>query len=509
MFVLLQVDYLLKDVLEVLSLVRSTKNNFAPINRIPGAILSLIPRYWERLDPDFDKSLVALTHVCRAWRALFTAYPSLWNRLDLMDVSKTSAYIKRSRSLPLEVVICESKYKPYLEGAFLSAVPDFRRLQSFTFIGIPDLLRDISKHQTPTTPLLKELTIDVTEDPAPTIGKRFFSGDLSSLRVLQLTRVITRLPWNHLPNLTTFKLSHVPDGGITVVQLLNFFESAPHLRDVTLNRSIPAKSNALSGRVVYLSHLKNLTIAGEAVHSTLLNHLSIPEGALLVMDFDFNSDESPLPHYLPKTTRNLKNLFRITTVNLHFNETMKFVRLDGPSGGLYLSGHRKDWAKATPSPDLDPRILLSLNYFSLHMTRRLAIMKYEPPTQTEVNESSYRFLLRMPELRALTLTQCNNLPFILALDPAYNQSDLVLCSKLEELTLYVEDRNAFHIPELASMAKQRASKGAKLRSIAIVGLDQLVSGKEVFKLRDHVGHVEYRFEEVPPKWDSVPEGESG
>jgi len=265
--------------------------------------------------------------------------------------------------------------------------------------------------------------------PLP-LARVFFSEDLSSLRVLKLTRVVTHLPWNHLPNLTTFKLSYVPDGGVTVAQLLNFFESAPHLGDILLNNSIPATSNALSGRVVYLSRLKTLTISSDAVHSTLLNHLSIPEGALLALDFDFCGDESPLPRYLPKTTKNLKNLFRITTVNLHFNETMKFVRLNGPSGGLYVSGHRKDWAKVTPSPDLDPRIFLSLIYFSLHITRRLAIMKYEPPRSTSIAESPHKLLLRTPELRALALTQCNNLPFILALDPAYNSSDLILCPKL-------------------------------------------------------------------------------
>ena len=260
--------------------------------------------------------------------------------------------------------------------------------------------------------------------------------------------------------------------------------------------------------MIYLSNLRMLTISADAVRSTLLNHLFIPKGAWLIMDFDFSGDESPLPLYLPKTTRNLKNLSHITTVNLHFNETMKFARLIGPSGMLYVSGHRKNWAKATPI-DLDPRILRSLNYFSFHTTRRLAIMKYEPPTLTEINQSSYEFLLRMPELRALTLTQCNNLPFVFALNPAHNPSNTTLCPALEELTLYVKDRNAFHIPELVSMAKQRASRGVKLRLIAIVGLGELLSGKEVFKLRDHVAHVEYRFEEVPPKWDSVPEVESG
>ena len=58
------------------------------------------------------------------------------------------------------------------------------------------------------------------------------------------------------------------------------------------------------------------------------------------------------------------------------------------------------------------------------------------------------------------------------------------------------------------MAKERASKGVKLRSITVVGLGELMPGKEVFKLREHVTHVEYRFEEKPPGWESVPEDES-
>ena len=37
-----------------------------------------------------------------------------------------------------------------------------------------------------------------------------------------------------------------------------------------------------------------------------------------------------------------------------------------------------------------------------------------------------------------------------------------------------------------------------------VGLDELVPGKEVFKLREHVARVEYRVDDVPPHWDVLP-----
>ena len=54
------------------------------------------------------------------------------------------------------------------------------------------------------------------------------------------------------------------------------------------------------------------------------------------------------------------------------------------------------------------------------------------------------------------------------------------------------------------MAEERASRDAKLSSITIVGLDELVPGTEVFQLREHVGHVEYRVDDALPDWDTIP-----
>ena len=51
----------------------------------------------------------------------------------------------------------------------------------------------------------------------------------------------------------------------------------------------------------------------------------------------------------------------------------------------------------------------------------------------------------MEDLRILTLTQCNNLPFILALSPDRNPSKCALWFKLEELILYVEELELFNI----------------------------------------------------------------
>ncbi|KAF9647955.1 hypothetical protein BDM02DRAFT_3068589, partial [Thelephora ganbajun] len=78
--------------------VRSIKN-FAPINRIPPEVFSLVPGYWDK--HDMDKNLATLTHVCRGWREVLIGNSSLWTRLNSMNADKTRVYIKRSKSMPL------------------------------------------------------------------------------------------------------------------------------------------------------------------------------------------------------------------------------------------------------------------------------------------------------------------------------------------------------------------------------------------------------------------------
>ncbi|KAF9780875.1 hypothetical protein BJ322DRAFT_981571, partial [Thelephora terrestris] len=82
-----------------LSKIRSMKNTFAPINKVPPDVLTLIPDYLE--DGERDRHLIKLTHVSRGWREIFTSCPSLWTRLDCTNVDKTHVYIERSSSSPL------------------------------------------------------------------------------------------------------------------------------------------------------------------------------------------------------------------------------------------------------------------------------------------------------------------------------------------------------------------------------------------------------------------------
>ena len=504
----LQVDVLERDVLEVLSLVRSMKNNFAPVNWIPGAVLSLIPHYWERQYMDTDKDIIALTHVCRAWRELFTSHPSLWTRLDFTNVDKTHAYIERSRWLPLEVTICKTKAEFSLEEALLLAIPHIARFKSLTIIGASDSLQNLTKHLNSPAPFLKELIIDFNGFPAPFFDENLLNGDLTSLHTLSLGGVITSLPWRGMWNLTTFTFRRAPQiRNITMMQLLLFLKNAPRLRDIILHDGSTPIFPEASLPIVSLPDLKNLTIFGSPSH-VLLSHLSIPDGALLFLEFDFHGDISPLPHHLPKTTENLKNLFRVTAVNLCFDVQTKFVRLAGPSGQLWMRCHWENDTNASPLA-LDRRILRSLDYFHFHMTWSLTITKYDDVVPEVIEKASpYQVLLCMKDLHTLTLIRCSYSSFVSALNPDRNCSKIILCPGLKELVLYVDKQIVSDISRLMDMTRERALRGAKLRSITIVGVGEILPGREVFQLKEHVEHVEYRVEENPPSWDSIPSGKS-
>ena len=489
----------------MLSLVRSVKNSFAPVNRIPPEILSLTPDYYEYDEDDVDednvdKDLITLTHVCRSWRDVFISRPSLWTRLDFTNVDKTRTYIHRSKSSPLEINLDQHQENPYLDDAVLLVIPHIRRLKSLTIYAevIPDVIKHFSCH----APLLEKLDVDLTDFHTPTFDYPLFKGDLSSLRELSLRGYITLKPWNNLANLTTFKLDPYWPGQCSITLLLNLFECTPLLHTIGLEDPIPMSSDAPAERIVPLPHLKTLSITSCPPHSILLNHLCIPVGASLILVFSLRGETSLLQEYLQETSANFKNLSHITAINLHFDVTEKYVRLSGQSGELRVSARVEEAIYAWTR---DRRILLSLSPRILSTAQRLAVSKYDHPKPPGIEECPvFQTLSAMTNLHTLVLTECDNLPFILALNPDKNSSKLVLCPNLEELVLYVESQDRFRIKYLLGMTKERASRGVKLSSITIVGLEELAPAEGMFGLREHVTRVDYRVDDAPPDWDELP-----
>ena len=442
------------------------KNTFALVNKTPPEILSLVPTYLEEIYK--DETLITLTHVCRSWRAVFTSRPSLWARLDCTNTDKTRVYIERSKSFPLELClgpVDDLSYDAYYcEEAFLLAVPHIPRLKTLSIAGTPDqILPILVEHFSCPVPILNYLDITFECDQAQTLPEELFNRDLSTLRELCLAGVITSLPWRGLLNLTTFILCRVPAERILLTQLLDFFESAPHLRHIHLQDSIPNSSDAPAERVVSLPHLKYLSSDAQLPHSILLNHLSIPVGASLRLRFASSGEEFPVPSHLPKSLENLNNLSHITAANLCFGSGRLFMRLHGPSGELYIYGN---WPGRKGQSPGAARLMRFLDQFDTPRTRRLAVAMFcSQPRDLDkiVTWPGYKTLHRMNGLQTLILAQCENLPFIRTLNPSKNPSESVICPELEEIVLYLKSPDQFHIDELLKMAGERASKGQNSR----------------------------------------------
>ena len=431
---------------------------------------------------------------------------SLWTHLDCTNVRKTKVYIERSKSSPLEICLRNPLYR---DQAFTLAVKHIGRLGALSISGSPtEVFFVLVKHFSRPFPLLNALNITLTHTQAPIPPGSLFGGDLSSLRELSLTGVTMPLPWRRLSNLTTFNFCHVPKEKVLMTQLLDFFESAPRLRHIQLHDSIPRYSNAPAERLVPLRRLKDLSVIAQLPHSILLNHLSIPVGALLRLEFTFRG-ESPIPSYSPTSLDNLRNLSHITTTNLHFGPEGGFVRFNGPTGGLYIFGNRISGGGKL-NGGITQFLWSLLDQFDISRSQRLAITlcNYQPSAPTKIETwSLYQTLSSMGDLHTLTLARCTNRPFILTLNPTKNSSQTVLCPKLEQLTLYIEPTaraRQYNTSELLSMAKERASRGAKLSVISIINLDNtFVTAKEISQLREHVSHVEYRPGSVMPAWDAL------
>ena len=487
-------------------MVRSMKNTLAPINRVPQVVLSLIPDHCET-----DQELITMTHVCRGWREQFISRSSLWTFLDCTSVDQTRVYLERSKTFPLEIWLGEETRGPFLHDAFLLTVPHLGRLKSLSISGSSNNLVELTKHFLHCrAPLLEKLRIRSTSDDFLTIQGAIFDGDLLSLRELRFSGAFTDLPWRNLSNLMTFDFRQVPGDGISVARFLDFFEGAPVLRTIKLWNVLPGTSDAPRERVVSLPHLKSLDIVAWPTHSILLNRLSIPAGASLVLSFTFGNEKSPIPAYLP-SSKNLGHLSRVASINLSHMVTINdprgepgvSLRVEGPNGGLYMYGN---WDGAPPSSAVAGRqVLHILNHFDISTTRNLTITQCgtSPPPKIE-NSPAYKTLLRMNALRTLTLTHCLHLPFIFTLDPNRIPSKTVACPELEELVLYVKTKDRFYIKELLEMTKERASRGAGLSTITIVCPQEFVAAREVLRLRDHVSSVEYRLDHVVPKWDDIP-----
>ena len=480
---------------------KSFENSLIRINQLPPEVFSLIPDYYH--EGERDRTVITMSHVCRRWRNVLLSRSSLWTRLDFVNIDKTQTYIQRLGSSPPRIYLRD----PGLEDEqFAPIIPHIPRLKSLAVIGCyPNFM----EHFRCRAPLLEKLVIHVCEIYAVVVDDTLFGGDFSSLRKLVLCGVTISFPWKNLGNLQVADLD-LSEARKTyrTTEILNFFEAAPLLRKVWLSCSMLDPSDAPPDRIVPLCHLKVSTINVQPLPSIILTHLHIPNGASLTSEIRY-SDNPPLSDYLQNRSQNFGNISDVRAINLDFSSLNAQVRLSGPSGSLRVTDAS---SRRRAHPDLERRTFSSLDPI-LSTTQRLMISGYglRRGELSGVEDCPVlRTLFSTENLRTLVLVGCAETAFTRVLDPEQQPSDLVACPNLEEVVLYAEVQRQFDFEQFARMARNRSMRGAKLSRIAFINrdpiLDELVGGFR--EVEEHVGHVDYRVEQVYPAWDKIP-SESG
>ena len=398
--------------------------------------------------------MIRFTHVCRAWREVFLSRSTLWTSVDCKNDERTRVYLERSKTSPISL----SLYRPVgisPSDPFFKTIPHaISRLKSLFVEVASEHLRDITAHLCRPAPVLEDITIWSVNTRVshrnPVLTPSLFNGEFPSLRKLCLESVRTKLPWRSMANLTWFMLAQMPSGEISLTQLLNFFESTPHLRKVELY-SVILTPGAEGGRLVTLGRLEKMEITDCGPSSVLLNHLSIPVGATLWIEVD--SANSLIRDLLPRSLDNLGNFSNFTTVQISVGEPDSRMEFSGPNGKVNIT--------VTRSRDNGFYLVLqSLAQLDTSKTEKLVVEKGE---SLPINYLS-RALLPMKALRTITLPKCeDSYPFIDLLHTSARWPEPVFCPILEEVILVSRsDREAFDLEGVIEVAAARVSRGKKL-----------------------------------------------
>ena len=79
---------------------RSIRNKFAPVNKLPPEVLAHVCTFAPEVTSDFAHTCA---QVCRFWRNTLVASPSLWNEIRTEDPLHVDVHLARSGEVPLEV----------------------------------------------------------------------------------------------------------------------------------------------------------------------------------------------------------------------------------------------------------------------------------------------------------------------------------------------------------------------------------------------------------------------
>ncbi|KDQ14654.1 hypothetical protein BOTBODRAFT_145505 [Botryobasidium botryosum FD-172 SS1] len=442
-------------------------NQVAPINRLPGDILSMI---FQRAKSDLDEFHIALWYahrdvwkpfhflsnlslVCRSWRDFVRSHPILWAILPPPSSTPfINLFLERSKTAPLAIGFYVTiKRAPHFPRYTTLLLPHLHRL-NICMLGFekPIPAEDAANFLCLTpAPLLERLELrcgnhqrDWFSNPERMmIFGPLFARRTPRLRDLKLEEVHIPLSASIFTGLARLCLIRVeytePD---SVHQLTRILELLPHLTELRLHHlrfPIIIPDEALSSGAINLPHLEELQVTFTGPNNWALHTLSrvaIPPSCHLAVwgDLTFGGDLRELIPQQWHDQSNLPVLLSTNKLEISLHETGRHTHyMKG-----HVSGSKSDafaiYMDVENDANVPRRVLWNLGRIFPMPSLDTVILRVYGTDTPGLTPAFAKFLELHPNIREITL----GCEAVATLDLLLLTSASHLCPQLETLCLW-------------------------------------------------------------------------
>lgn len=281
---------------------RQLHNTVALPNRLPEEIiLEVLKNLVDRRQGDVVH-IVRATHVCKRWRDIALNAPTLWTYFAIDRLDVTTAFLERSRSMPLSVFLTNPRHPMHQLSRLLA--PHLPRVRGIRVRCPPDqnIERFFGRLSSP-APMLQELLLEKRPKPnveGPDVSlvsaARLFGGTFPFPSLLKLCiRNVGIFPTAIIPcSLLTLDIVQTTSRGLpSLKRLVEFLGQCPLLEQLRIaGPPRPQVADIIdSGLPVSLSRLQHIHIqSSEAFMYNLLNRLSVPPTTLMRLQARYTGD---------------------------------------------------------------------------------------------------------------------------------------------------------------------------------------------------------------------------
>ncbi|KAI0262710.1 hypothetical protein BC834DRAFT_889983 [Gloeopeniophorella convolvens] len=318
-------EHKIHSVLLQLSTLRSQRNAFSPVSKLPTELLARIFRFHARhpspppprvappyppgSDHDSRLGWIAVTHVCRQWRQAALEDNRLWERVSFaLPPEWVEEILSRAGAAPIEIVLDVFDDNDPSE-AWGIIFDHLHHTRSISLYGLsPGDLGTVNKLLSTPAPMLTGLELGLADDRTPLVdlrqilnGTTIFGEEAPKLSELSLYRFAN--PWEFVPrgSLTSLRikfekvdLQEGASAATTWDGLMYTIANNPNLRTLSLDFCLPSPSSSWYPHhygVVTLPQLEYLSVGGKS-HSVFKFLTSMRYPLSTYLDISCSSEQA-------------------------------------------------------------------------------------------------------------------------------------------------------------------------------------------------------------------------